>query len=84
MEFSCVGMKVAIPPLCFTDLQGIWCTIRLGSAKCVSQVSYAQIIAAEGVAGWRQVQGPMVVGELRKDYSFRLLKPIILCETICA
>ena len=77
-----MGMKVAIPPLCFAGLQGTWCTIRLGSAKCVSQVSYIQTVAAEGVAGQEEVQQSLAVGALRQDYSFRLLLLDILYETI--
>ena len=72
MESTCVGMKVAIPPICFAALWGTWCTIRLDSDRCVSQVSYAQLIVAEGVAGWEEVQASLVVGALGQDYSFKL------------
>ena len=46
-----MGMRVAIPDLCFADLRGTWCNLRLGRAMCVRQVSWAQAIATKGVAG---------------------------------
>ena len=73
---------MAIPPLCLAALWGTWCTRKLASAKCVSQVSYTKIIALEGVAGQEEVQGPLAAGVLRQNYSFRLLKTEELCETI--
>ena len=46
----------------------------MSGAKCLIQVFYTHKIAAKGVAGWEEVQRPLVVGALRQDYNFGLLK----------